>query len=261
MRFMLTFLRHGETDWNAQLKCQGQADIPLNKEGLDQAKAVATYLANEKFDYVFSSDLSRSFQTVQKVVELGPNPKLEIVKDKRLRERSFGVYEGMSFDIYQHALQNCVGEFVVEGGETAPQALQRFIDFLNDMCKSVKTQETNKVNSAKSSEGEASGASNTASNPAGGATSKVFVSEFTGEDKAARILPHVLVSTHGFMIRGFLKYLHCAVNVEIPEGDWLIDDGCPNTSLSTLVVETDKDDKFDFERLICYFIYKVDHFS
>lgn len=257
---MLTFLRHGETDWNAQMKCQGQSDVPLNTEGEEQAKAVATYLANEKFDYVFSSDLSRSLKTVQKVIELGPNPKLEIVQDKRLRERSFGVYEGMSFDVYQHALQNCVGQFVVEGGETPEQSLQRLIDFLNDMCKNVKMQEANKTNSAKST-GGASNSAEPTSDAAGGATSKVFVSEFTGEDKAARILPHILLSTHGFMIRSFLKYLHCVVNVEIPEGDWLIDDGCPNTSLSTLVVETDKDDKFDFERLICYFIYKVDHFS
>eukprot|EP00057_Strongylocentrotus_purpuratus_P035728 XP_800746.3 PREDICTED: uncharacterized protein LOC593203 [Strongylocentrotus purpuratus] len=166
----------------------------------------------------------------------------------------------MSFDVYQHALQNCVGQFVVEGGETPEQALQRLIDFLNDMCRNVKMQEANKTNSAKSTGGASSSAEPT-SDAAGGASSKVFVSEFTGEDKAARILPHILLSTHGFMIRSFLKYLHCVINVEIPEGDWLIDDGCPNTSLSTLVVETDKDDKFDFERLICYFIYKVDHFS
>lgn len=256
---MLTFLRHGETDWNAQLKCQGQTDIPLNTEGHAQAKSLGAYLAKEKFDYVYSSDLSRCLETVSAVLQQGPTPDIQVMQDKRLRERSFGVYEGMSIDVYQHALQNCVGEFVVEGGEAPEQVLQRLIDFLNDMCKYVKTQETNKANTAKSASPAA--AANPTPNPAGGDTSEVFISEFTGENKNARNLPHVLISSHGFVIRNFFKYLHCAINVEIPEGDWLIDDGCPNTSLSTLVVETDKDDKFDFEKLVCYFIYKVDHFQ
>ncbi|XP_071478953.1 fructose-2,6-bisphosphatase TIGAR-like [Diadema antillarum] len=261
MKFMLTFLRHGETEWNATFRCQGQSDVPLNNEGKEQAKRLGAYLSKEKFDYVYSSDLSRCLQTVKEVIDQGPNHDIEVIQDKRLRERAFGVYEGMSFDIYMQALRNCVGEFVIEGGETPEQVLARTIEFLHDMCKYVKTQETNKTNAAKS-EMAASGAvegGSAAAEAGGKTTSDVFVSEFTGENQEARSLPHVLLSTHGFVTRNFLKYLYCIVNVEIPEGDWLIDDGCPNTSLSTLVVETDKDDKFDFEKLRCYFIYKVDH--
>ena len=42
----VTFVRHGETDWNSQGKQQGKADIPLNEKGLQQAQKTAELLSN-----------------------------------------------------------------------------------------------------------------------------------------------------------------------------------------------------------------------
>ena len=63
-------VRHGETAWNAEHRVQGQLDVPLNEKGLAQARAASKVLGLEKFDVVYSSDLSRARQTAQPTAEL-----------------------------------------------------------------------------------------------------------------------------------------------------------------------------------------------
>lgn len=94
-----TFLliRHGETDWNAQGRWQGQCDIPLNETGRAQARRLAQRLPRLWEQGVlpgapqalWSSDLSRAQETA---LLLGlPLP---LQSDVRLRERAFGAWEG-----------------------------------------------------------------------------------------------------------------------------------------------------------------------
>lgn len=59
----IILVRHGRTDWNSERITQGHLDTFLNKEGLDQAIAVAEKLKDEKIDVIISSDLKRAFQT------------------------------------------------------------------------------------------------------------------------------------------------------------------------------------------------------
>lgn len=91
---LIGFVRHGKTDWNAQGKIQGQTDIPLNEEGINQAMALADRLTGEVriWDAVVSSDLKRAYSTAQIIAEKIGIPLLE--GDKRLRERYFGEVEG-----------------------------------------------------------------------------------------------------------------------------------------------------------------------
>lgn len=88
-------IRHGETAWNAETRMQGQLDIPLNDVGRWQAERVAVALADETLDALYSSDLARALQTAEPLARACG---LEVVTDTGLRERCFGVFQGLTFD-------------------------------------------------------------------------------------------------------------------------------------------------------------------
>jgi probable phosphoglycerate mutase len=96
MKLVVYLARHGETDWNAQGRMQGQTDVPLNDVGRDQARDLADQLRGKKLGAVGASDLLRASETASIVAEtLG----LRLVcKEVGLRERAFGVFEGLTRD-------------------------------------------------------------------------------------------------------------------------------------------------------------------
>jgi 2,3-bisphosphoglycerate-dependent phosphoglycerate mutase len=85
--------RHGETDWNRELRIQGSSDTELNDTGRRQAHALARELADVELAAVYSSGLSRARETAE-IVAAGRN--LEVHVDDDLRERSFGSWEGLT---------------------------------------------------------------------------------------------------------------------------------------------------------------------
>jgi len=88
---VLVLVRHGETDWNREGRWQGHSDTALNDTGRAQARRVAEQL--QDVDAVYSSDLARARETADIVAaELG----LPVREDERLRERSFGAWEGLT---------------------------------------------------------------------------------------------------------------------------------------------------------------------
>jgi probable phosphoglycerate mutase len=89
----LLLARHGETDWNRQLRIQGSSDIALNQLGHEQARALAAELADVELDAIYSSDLVRARETADAVAATHG---LDVRLDARLRERSFGSWEGLS---------------------------------------------------------------------------------------------------------------------------------------------------------------------
>ena len=92
---MTTFLlaRHGETDWNRELRIQGSSDVALNELGREQARALAQDLADVELDAIYASDLARARSTAEAVAATHG---LEVRVDARLRERSFGSWEGLT---------------------------------------------------------------------------------------------------------------------------------------------------------------------
>lgn len=86
------FLRHGQTDWNLQGRLQGHADVPLNDTGLMQARAAAEQLSNKTIELIVSSPLIRALKTAAIVAECVQRP---IEVDSRLKERTFGSFEGL----------------------------------------------------------------------------------------------------------------------------------------------------------------------
>ncbi len=107
------FLRHGETDWNAQGISQGNVDIPLNAIGIAQARAAAERLRNRGIATIVSSPLSRARVTAEFVAEaLGP----PIAIDPDLREVAFGVQEGQKMSGWFADWVS--GTFTPEGAES-----------------------------------------------------------------------------------------------------------------------------------------------
>ena len=89
----ITTIRHGETDWNLERKPQGSCDIELNATGLTQAERLAARLANEPCDIIFTSDLLRARKTAEII---NTRQVAELIASPKLRESSFGEFEGKS---------------------------------------------------------------------------------------------------------------------------------------------------------------------
>lgn len=87
----LYLVRHGETKWNIENKYQGASDIPLSPVGIEQAQALARKIKAFKIDKIYSSDLSRAYETAKMIAK---EKNLEIECMPGLREISFGEWEG-----------------------------------------------------------------------------------------------------------------------------------------------------------------------
>jgi probable phosphoglycerate mutase len=95
------FVRHGETDWNAEARLQGQRDVPLNDFGRVQAEEAGTRLRGlvqryEDLAFV-ASPLSRTRETIERLRHTIGLPPGEYRTDERLRELSFGRWEGLTW--------------------------------------------------------------------------------------------------------------------------------------------------------------------
>jgi broad specificity phosphatase PhoE len=98
----LYFVRHGETNWNAEGRYQGSRDIPLNATGRGQAdlngKLLKQLIARAgrtpaEFSW-YASPLSRTRETMERVRAAFAGPVPDVTFDQRLIEISFGIYEG-----------------------------------------------------------------------------------------------------------------------------------------------------------------------
>jgi len=143
-RPILYFARHGQTDWNAERRLQGQHDIPLNSLGRIQAAQsgrilrelfVRERLQAADFDYV-SSPLGRARETMELMrTGLGLNP-VQYRTDPRLKEMSFGRWEGYTFaELKDREAEGLAARekdkwgFVLPGGESYAQLTVRVRDW------------------------------------------------------------------------------------------------------------------------------------
>jgi len=91
----LILLRHGQTEYNATRRMQGQLDTELSTRGVEQARAVALLMREFGVSKIISSDLARAKRTAEIVAGvLG----LELSEDKRLRETHLGDWQGKTHE-------------------------------------------------------------------------------------------------------------------------------------------------------------------
>nr|WP_208394087.1 histidine phosphatase family protein [Pseudochelatococcus lubricantis] len=95
------FVRHGETDWNAEARLQGARDVPLNATGRKQARQAAGHLRALRPDFAgldyLSSPLMRTRETMSLLRDTLAMPEDGVLFDDRLREIAFGVWEGLTW--------------------------------------------------------------------------------------------------------------------------------------------------------------------
>ena len=141
MRVIL--IRHGQTEWNLLQKYQGQTDIPLTDLGRTQAQRAGEYLAsNETIEALYCSDLSRTRETAEivgKAVGLHPSC------DARLREISFGVWEGLTFtEVYEKYPEDFdhwhkdAFKTKVPGAESFEQVMNRAMEAIKEIMAKHK---------------------------------------------------------------------------------------------------------------------------
>jgi probable phosphoglycerate mutase len=120
------FLRHGETDWNAQGLAQGNVEIPLNPTGLAQARSAAELMRDRGVRTIVSSPLSRALVTAETSGRLLGLP---VAIDEDLREVAFGTQEGQPMT--EWFIKWIAGDWTPEGAETFAALRARSIAAVN----------------------------------------------------------------------------------------------------------------------------------
>ena len=125
----LILIRHGETAWNRERRMQGQTDTPLSDIGRAQAQAVGQRLARHPFVALYSSDLTRAWDTAAAIARASGR---EVRREPALRERTFGVFEGLTYEEMaqrypdEHArFSTRDPDYAVPGGESPRQFFER----------------------------------------------------------------------------------------------------------------------------------------
>ncbi|MBQ9338557.1 MAG: histidine phosphatase family protein [Lentisphaeria bacterium] len=138
-------VRHGETDENLSATLQGQLDTKLNSLGLRQAECVAERLRHEKFDRIFSSDLSRALVTAQTIAKYHEG--VPLVPLRVLREWDLGVLQGGKWsDLRLHypdvaaAINAGDDQAKIPGGESRADLQQRIDDCLDELADRYEGQ-------------------------------------------------------------------------------------------------------------------------
>ena len=116
----LLLVRHGETDWNAEGRLQGQTDRSLSDYGRRQARQLADALEGEELEAIYSSDLVRARETAEIV---GRRLELPVQLDHDLREKDWGTWEGLT--AVERDRVEFVGESTEAHQERTLQALRR----------------------------------------------------------------------------------------------------------------------------------------
>lgn len=124
-------VRHGQTTWNLEGRLTSWTDVPLTPLGEQQARALAGWLGQERFDGVLASDLQRAVHTAR--LAYG-EPQARLLE---LRELEFGALEGLRWaelpEVHKNALLAFEG-FQAPGGESTAALRARVYKVLEGLA-------------------------------------------------------------------------------------------------------------------------------
>lgn len=132
-------VRHGETQWNAERRIQGQSDSPLTAKGEQQAMQVATRAKELGITHIISSDLGRTRRTAEIIAQACG---CDIIFDSRLRELNMGVLETRNIDsLTEEEEENWRRQLVngtVDGRIPEGESMQELSDRVNAALESCR---------------------------------------------------------------------------------------------------------------------------
>lgn len=146
----LYIFRHGQTEDNAKMLFSGWRNVGITSEGQNQALILADKLQNKIIHKLYSSDMLRAIQTIELAISKNENAKtLEIIRDPRLRERSYG--DWMGYSKLQKHLENPTGLYAVRrgysdappNGESLEDTIDRVKPFLEEVMADMKENNIN----------------------------------------------------------------------------------------------------------------------
>ena len=147
----LYIVRHGETEWNVIKRFQGQLNTPLTEKGMEKLGETGKKLKNILFDQVYTSELERTVNSAEIILNENngyKNNKLELQKLAELNEVYFGVWQGLTYEEvflkypeeannYFYNVKNYKAENVE--AENLKDALERFLRGINKILDSHKS--------------------------------------------------------------------------------------------------------------------------
>ncbi len=135
----IILIRHGETEWNALGLYQGQLNSPLTTDGRQQAVALAERLRDTPIDALYTSDLGRTQETAAPLVAKSG---LELSIDPRLRERHYGIFQGLDKTTLAAQYPEAYAghhsgdpDFQIPEGESTRQFYERVTSCLEDLAE------------------------------------------------------------------------------------------------------------------------------
>ena len=135
----LILVRHGQTEWNANGRYQGQSNVALSELGRRQAECLAACFPAQGLDAIYSSDLDRARETAECV---GRKFGVPVQPEPAFRELSFGDWEGLTYQEIStrwpeeaNKLFTAPDELKIPNGETFQDLQKRALAKIDALCK------------------------------------------------------------------------------------------------------------------------------
>jgi broad specificity phosphatase PhoE len=132
------FVRHAESEWNAENRLCGRTDVPLSEMGRWQAVRLAERFVALRPEAIYTSPLRRAAETAEIIARAAG---LRPVTDERLSEVNYGEWEGKTFELVMeqdsaayHAWDADHAAVAPPRGESGQQALARVTPFLDELA-------------------------------------------------------------------------------------------------------------------------------
>ena len=139
METELIIIRHGETDWNLDLRYQGQTDITLNENGFLQAEQLSDYLSSREINAVYSSDLKRAYNTAEVVASAQKNLQgSDVYTCRELREMNFGNWEGLTYQDISREYPDMFQKWYTDPTSVTPPEGESLVSFRKRIVSAFK---------------------------------------------------------------------------------------------------------------------------
>ncbi len=136
----LVLTRHGESEWNLAGKWTGWTDVSITDKGAADARKMGELIRDIHFDVIYTSELKRTVETMQQILDTQGQTDMDYTKEKVLNERDYGEYTGLN----KWEVKDRLGEEKfnairrdydepIPGGETLHDVYDRVVPWYRDV--------------------------------------------------------------------------------------------------------------------------------